>query len=152
LQANKSRGLFNKRSQLKTGTNELSNVYFKVGNADLCYISLNCRISSSMHGSQKLFGFPPAGHEIPSYIMLIAGPIEFFGGLLIIISLWTHWVAFICSGETAYAFWSVHITRPVLPIMNGGELAIIYCFLFLFIASKGSGGLNLKLKKAHGFY
>ena len=95
------------------------------------------------HGSQKLFDFPPAGHEIPSYIILIAGPIEFFGGLLIMIGLWTHWVAFICSGEMAFAYWSVHSTHTVLPIMNGGELAIIYCFLFLFIASRGSGVFSL---------
>jgi putative oxidoreductase len=95
------------------------------------------------HGSQKLFGFPPAGHEMPSYIMLIAGPIEFFGGLLIMIGLWTPWVAFICSGEMAFAYWSVHGTHAILPVMNGGELAIIYCFLFLFIASKGSGVFSL---------
>ena len=95
------------------------------------------------HGSQKLFDFPPAGHEIPSYIILIAGPIEFFGGLLIMIGLWTHWVAFICSGEMAFAYWSVHGTHAILPVMNGGELAIIYCFLFLFIASKGSGMYSL---------
>jgi len=95
------------------------------------------------HGSQKLFGFPPAGHEMPSYIVLIAGPIEFFGGLLIMIGLWTHWVAFICSGEMAFAYWSVHGIHAILPVMNGGELAIIYCFLFLFIASKGSGVFSL---------
>lgn len=82
------------------------------------------------HGSQKLFGFPPAGHGMPSYIMFIAGPIESFGDLLIMICLWTHWVAFICSGDMAYAYWSVHGTRAILPVMNGGELAIIYCFLF----------------------
>lgn len=95
------------------------------------------------HGSQKLFGFPPAGHEMPSYIILIAGPIEFFGGLLIMIGLWTHWVAFICSGEMAFAYWSVHGIHAILPVMNGGELAIIYCFLFLFIASRGSGVFSL---------
>jgi Predicted membrane protein len=95
------------------------------------------------HGSQKLFGFPPAGHEMPSYIVFIAGPIEFFGGLLIMIGLWTHWVAFICSGEMAFAYWSVHGIHAILPVMNGGELAIIYCFLFLFIASKGSGVYSL---------
>jgi putative oxidoreductase len=95
------------------------------------------------HGSQKLFGFPPAGHEMPSYIVLIAGPIEFFGGLLIMIGLWTHWVAFICSGEMAFAYWSVHGIHAILPVMNGGELAIIYCFLFLFIASRGSGVFSL---------
>ena len=95
------------------------------------------------HGSQKLFGLPPAGHEMPSYIILFAGPIEFFGGLLIMIGLWTHWVAFICSGEMAFAYWSVHGIHAILPVMNGGELAIIYCFLFLFIASRGSGVFSL---------
>ena len=95
------------------------------------------------HGSQKLFGFPPAGHEIPGYIMLIAGPIEFFGGLLIMIGLWTPWAAFICSGEMAYSYWSIHGIHAILPFMNGGELAIIYCFLFLFIASRGSGVFSL---------
>ena len=95
------------------------------------------------HGSQKLFGFPPAGHEIPNHIVLIAGPIEFIGGLLIMIGLCTHWVAFICSGEMAFAYWSTHGTHALLPIMNGGELAIIYCFLFLFISSRGSGEYSL---------
>ena len=91
------------------------------------------------HGSQKLFAFPPAGHEMPSYIVFIAGPIEFFGGLLIMIGFLTPWVAFICSGEMAFAYWSVHGTHALLPILNGGEIAIIYCFLFLFIAARGSG-------------
>ena len=91
------------------------------------------------HGSQKLFGFPPAGHEMPAYIVFIAGPIEFFGGLLIMIGLWTPWVAFICSGEMAFAYWSVHGIHALLPIQNGGEIALIYCFLFLFISSRGAG-------------
>jgi len=91
------------------------------------------------HGSQKLFVFPPAGYEIPSYIMFIAGPIEFFGGLLIMTGLWTRWVAFICSGEMAYAYWTAHGIHAFLPILNHGEMAMIYCFLFLFISTKGSG-------------
>jgi putative oxidoreductase len=91
------------------------------------------------HGSQKLFAFTPAGHVIPPYIVFIAGPIEFFGGLLVMIGLWTRWAAFICSGEMAYAYWTVHSTHILLPLLNGGELAIIYCFLFLFISARGSG-------------
>jgi putative oxidoreductase len=91
------------------------------------------------HGSQKLFDFPSAGHVIPSHIMFIAGPIEFFGGLLVMTGLWTRWAAFICSGEMAYAYWTVHSIHAVLPLQNGGELAIIYCFLFLFISTRGSG-------------
>ena len=91
------------------------------------------------HGSQKLFNFPPAGHVIPPHIVYIAGPIEFFSGLLVIIGLWTRWAAFICSGEMAYAFWTVHATHNLLPLLNGGELAMLYCFLFLFISTRGSG-------------
>jgi putative oxidoreductase len=91
------------------------------------------------HGSQKLFAFPPAEYAIPSYIVFIAGPIEFLGGLLVMIGLWTHWAAFICSGEMAYAYWTAHATHALLPLLNGGELAMIYCFLFLFISTRGSG-------------
>jgi len=91
------------------------------------------------HGSQKLFGFPAAGHEIPSYIVFIAGPIEFFGGLLIMTGLWTRWAAFICSGAMAYAYWTVHGIHALLPLVNFGETAVIYCFLFLFISTTGSG-------------
>jgi putative oxidoreductase len=91
------------------------------------------------HGSQKLFAFPPTENLIPSYIVFIAGPIEFFGGLLVMIGLLTRWAAFICCGEMAYAYWTVHATHALLPFLNGGELAIIYCFLFLFISTRGSG-------------
>ena len=91
------------------------------------------------HGSQKLFDFPPTGHVITPYIVFIAGPIEFFGGFLVMIGLWTKWAAFICSGEMAYAYWSIHGTHALLPLPNGGEYALLYCFLFLFISSRGSG-------------
>jgi putative oxidoreductase len=91
------------------------------------------------HGSQKLFDFPPSGHEMPFYLVFIAGPIEFFGGLLVMTGLWTRWVAFICCGEMAYAYWAVHGTHTLLPLLNGGEWALLYCFLFLFIAARGSG-------------
>jgi putative oxidoreductase len=95
------------------------------------------------HGSQKLFAFPPAGQVMPTYIVFIAGPIEFFGGLLVMIGLWTRWAAFICSGEMAFAYWTVHGTHMLLPLLNGGELALIYCFLFLFISAKGSGKFSI---------
>jgi putative oxidoreductase len=96
------------------------------------------------HGSQKLFAFPTAaGQAIPSYIVYIAGPIEFFGGLLVMIGLFTRWAAFICSGEMAFAYWTVHGTHVLLPFLNGGELAIIYCFLFLFISARGSGVFSI---------
>jgi len=91
------------------------------------------------HGTQKLFKLPPAEYRIPLYIIFIAGPIEFFGGLLIMIGLWARWAALICSGEMAYAYWSTHAARGLLPLLNGGELAIVYCFIFLFIFTRGAG-------------
>jgi putative oxidoreductase len=95
------------------------------------------------HGSQKLFAFPPPGHAIPPHIVFIAGPIEFLGGLLVMIGLWTRWAAFICSGEMAFAYWSAHAPHGILPFLNGGELAIVYCFLFLFISSHGPGNFSI---------
>ncbi len=91
------------------------------------------------HGSQKLFGFPAVGVSIPLHIVVIAGTIEFFGGLLILLGFLTRWAAFIASGQMAYAYWSVHGLKAILPIENHGEMAMLYCFLFLYIATAGSG-------------
>lgn len=95
------------------------------------------------HGSQKLFDFPPAGVEMPQYIVSVAGPIEFFGGFLIMVGLLTRWAAFITSGQMAFAYWIGHGTKALLPIVNHGELAMLYCFLFLFISTKGSGAFSV---------
>jgi len=92
------------------------------------------------HGAQKLFGFPspmPAG--VPPFIIYVAGPIELIGGTLIMIGLFTRWAAFIASGQMAVAYWMVHGTKALLPIQNNGELAVLYCFIFLFIATQGGG-------------
>jgi putative oxidoreductase len=91
------------------------------------------------HGSQKLFDYPPVGFQIPFYIIAIGGTIEFFGGLLICLGLFTRWAAFITAGQMAYAYWMAHGLHSVLPIVNQGELAMLYCFLFLFISAQGSG-------------
>jgi len=95
------------------------------------------------HGSQIMFNYPPAEMEIPSYIMWSAGPIELIGGFLVMIGIWTRWSAFIISGEMAFAYWMVHGTTAILPIANHGELAILYCFIFLFISAKGSGVFSI---------
>jgi putative oxidoreductase len=92
------------------------------------------------HGSQKLLGFPgEMPGEVPAFIIYVAGPIELIGGILIMIGLYTHWTAFIASGEMAAAYWIGHGTKALLPIQNKGELAVLYCFAFLFIASQGGG-------------
>ena len=95
------------------------------------------------HGAQKLFDIPHAGSTIPAYIVYIAGPIEFLGGILIMAGLWTRIAAFISSGEMAYAYWTVHALHGVLPLVNHGELAVIYCFLFLFISFRGAGEFSI---------
>jgi putative oxidoreductase len=91
------------------------------------------------HGTQKLVGFPMAPPPGPPLLFSIAGGIELVGGLLIMIGLLAGWAAFICSGQMAVAYWMVHGTHALLPIQNGGELAVLYCFIFLFIATRGSG-------------
>ncbi|MGA3015415.1 MAG: DoxX family protein, partial [Bacteroidales bacterium] len=69
------------------------------------------------HGSQKLFGVPPAGYHM-STLMIIAGIIEFVGGLFIMTGFLTRWAAFISSGQMAFAYWSVHGLHAILPIVN----------------------------------
>ena len=92
------------------------------------------------HGCQKLFGFPGTVPEgTPAFIIYVAGPIEFIGGVLIMIGLFTRWAAFICSGQMAAAYWMAHGTNALLPVVNKGELAVLYCFVFLFIAAHGGG-------------
>lgn len=92
------------------------------------------------HGLQKLFGIPmPLPSGVPAYIVYIAGPIELVGGTLVAVGLFTRWAAFLCSGLMAFAYWIAHGTTALLPIINRGELAAIYCFLFLYISAHGSG-------------
>ena len=96
------------------------------------------------HGTQKLFGFPGGSSgDRPFPITYIAGPIELFGGLLLLLGLFTRPVAFLCSGLMASAYWMSHGTRALLPIENRGELAALYCFLFLFLSAQGSGMWSL---------
>jgi putative oxidoreductase len=95
------------------------------------------------HGSQKLFDFPPTGMQMPLALAGTAGPIEFAGGLLIMLGALTRWAAFITSGQMAAAYWMAHGTGAILPIMNHGELAMLYCFLFLFISARGAGVFSI---------
>jgi len=92
------------------------------------------------HGLQKIFGIPtgmPAG--APAFIIWIAGPIELVGGVLVMLGLFTRWAAFLASGLMAFAYWLGHGWRAPLPIVNQGDLAVLYCFVFLFIAARGAG-------------
>ncbi len=96
------------------------------------------------HGLQKVVGYPPGLPDgVPPFIIWTAGPIELVGGALVMIGLFTRWAAFICSGTMAFAYWMAHGTKALLPVMNGGEPAVIYCFVFLYIAARGPGILSL---------
>jgi putative oxidoreductase len=91
------------------------------------------------HGSQKLLGYPKPPPEAPAFVIYLGGSIELVGGALIALGLFTRWAAFVSSGMMAAAYWMAHGTKHFHPHVNGGELAALYCFVFLFIAAHGSG-------------
>ncbi len=102
----------------------------------------------AQHGAQKLFGWlggmgEDGGSAAFLSMMFFAGLIEFFGGLLIALGFQTSWAAFIASGQMATAYFMAHASRGLFPIQNRGESAVIYCFIFLYIAAHGSGKLSL---------
>ena len=91
------------------------------------------------HGAQKLFGVLGGQVMTSNPMMLVAGIIEFGGGLLIALGFLTSWAAFLASGQMAVAYFMVHAKGGFWPIINKGELAVVYCFLFLYIAARGAG-------------
>jgi putative oxidoreductase len=92
------------------------------------------------HGTSKLLGVPvPVPGEAPAFVIYVAGSIELFGGLLVMIGLFTRWAAFFCSGLMAAAYWMAHGLNDPFPIANGGELAALYCFVFLLLSAHGAG-------------
>ena len=96
------------------------------------------------HGVMKLFGWLTDRDPVQLMsLMGLAGVIETFGGLLIVLGLFTRPVAFIASGEMAFAYFMAHAPRGFWPIQNGGEVVVLFCFIFLFLAAFGGGDLSL---------
>lgn len=99
------------------------------------------------HGLGKLFGFPgwPTPNGGPALFTLIwfAGAIEAVGGLLLALGLFTRPVAFILSGEMAIGYFTAHFPRSFFPVLNGGDAAVLYCFLFFYIFVAGGGAWSL---------
>jgi len=103
------------------------------------------------HGVQKLFGFPPlsaamAAMHVPDNVhtlLLVAGGIELVAGALIALGLFSRFAAFIASGEMAFAYWLGHVftSHSFFPATNGGDAAILFCFVFLYLAAAGPGPL-----------
>ena len=98
------------------------------------------------HGGQKLFHFPPSAHPMAHLppLMLVAGILEFFGGLLLLLGVFTRPVAFLLAGEMAVAYFMGHAPHGFWPVSNMGELAVIYCFVFLYLATAGGGPWSLE--------
>jgi putative oxidoreductase len=90
------------------------------------------------HGTSKYFSYPRVS-PAEGFVLVAGGGIELIGGLLIMIGLFTSPAAFIASGHMAAAYWITHGTNHFFPILNQGELAALFCFVFLFLSSKGDG-------------
>ena len=106
------------------------------------------------HGGQKLFGwfggFGPGGGAVQlASQMGFAGMLEFFGGLAILIGFLTRPVAFLLAGEMAWAYFTVHQRAAPLPIQNHGEPAVLFAFVFLFLATHGAGALSVDAALGH---
>lgn len=103
------------------------------------------------HGTQKMFGFPASqmgggGFELFS-LMGLAAVLEVFGGLAILLGVFTRPVAFILAGQMAYAFWFVHVPvmgqGNIIPVANGGDGAVLFCFIFLYLVFAGPGAWSV---------
>ncbi len=107
------------------------------------------------HGAQKLFGvlggIDQHGARVPwdqaHLLFALASIIEFCGGVLILLGLFASWAAFVAAGEMAVAYFMVHARGGFWPIVNRGELAVLYCFVFLYIAARGAGKWSLSAGK-----
>jgi putative oxidoreductase len=97
------------------------------------------------HGAQKLLGFPPSDHGSPELLSLLgaAGILELAGGFFILIGLFTRPVAFVLAGEMAVAYWMVHAPKAIYPALNGGDAAILFCFIFLYLVAAGPGAFSV---------
>ena len=96
------------------------------------------------HGMQKLFGFPGGRAVVTAPLMQTAGIIELVAGGLIAVGFLAGYAAFIASGQMAVAYFTAHAPGGFFPIVNRGELAVVYCFLFLYIAARGAGAMSVE--------
>lgn len=106
-----------------------------------------------LHGTQKLFGLPTVEPRDPVELISLyglAGILEVGGGILLLVGLFTRPVAFILAGEMAVAYFLMHAPRSPWPVLNGGEPAVLYCFLFLYLSAAGAGPWSLDALRLKG--
>lgn len=109
------------------------------------------------HGGQKIFGFPaPQRYDFDLFSLSgVAGTLELFGGFLIVIGLFTRPIAFLLSGLMAFAYFIAHSPQAFWPILNGGELAALFSFVFLYLSAAGGGEWSLdhlRSKRRRGLF
>jgi putative oxidoreductase len=112
----------------------------------LAALRIAAAITFILHGTQKLVGFPappPGGLPPLESLFGIGAVIEIAGGLLVLVGWWTRPVAVILAGEMAVAYWMFHAPRNLFPVLNNGDAAILYCFVFLLFVFTGPGALSL---------
>jgi len=98
----------------------------------------------TLHGSQKILAFPPTDQQPPlASLMGVGGLLELVGGVLLLLGLFTRPAAFVLSGMMAVAYWMFHAPGNLSPTLNGGDAAILYCFVFLYIFVAGPGPWSL---------
>ncbi len=105
------------------------------------------------HGTAKLFGFPHVAFfdELSLFSLIgFAGVLEVVGGLLLVLGLFTRLVAFILSGEMAFAYFIAHAPKGLFPLLNNGEPAILFCFIFLYLVAAGGGAWSLDRRLCRG--
>ena len=95
------------------------------------------------HGTQKILGFPAGASPAMFSLPWIAGVLELFGGALLALGLFVRPVAFVLSGLMACAYWIAHAPKSFFPVLNGGDAAILYCFVFLYFVAAGGGAWSL---------
>lgn len=102
------------------------------------------------HGLAKHFSFPIAYPNPIGQFSLVwfAGALEIVGGVLLVLGLFSRWTAFVCSGLMAFAYFIGHFPRAFFPIQNGGNLAILYCFVFFYVFVAGPGSWSVDAKRA----
>ncbi len=121
---------------------DLSSFYGRCSQYMLSILRIVSALLFMQHGAQKLFGFMAPMHATSHPVlslMWIAGVLEFFGGLLLVFGLFTRPVAFLLSGEMAVGYFMAHAPKGLWPIQNGGDLAILWSFVFFYMAVAGGG-------------
>jgi putative oxidoreductase len=119
----------------------------------LALLRIFASLSFISHGTQKLFAFPAApAWGMPSAFSLswTAGVLEVFGGALLLVGFLTRPTAFVLSGLMAVAYWMAHGSKGFYPILNGGEAAMLFCFIFLYIFAAGPGAFSVDGMKKTG--